>query len=81
MWRLQNARKHLAFSVVERERESLFARENTQHDKTVKILRAGCQKRHSPSYRSVSGGAVGPPDALRRKTQLPAGRVDSVHTA
>jgi len=32
-----------------RERESLFARKNTQHNKTVKILWAGCQKGHSPS--------------------------------
>jgi len=34
----------------ERERESLFARKkHTWHNKTMKILRAGCQKGHSPS--------------------------------
>ena len=31
--------------------------------------------------RSVSGGAVRPPDALRRRTHLSGGRADSIHTA
>ena len=34
----------------EREREFICSKKHTWHNKTVKILRAGCQKGHSPSY-------------------------------
>ena len=36
-------------SERERERVYLLEKKHTQHNKTVKILRAGCQKGHSPS--------------------------------
>ena len=42
--------KTLTVKYPGRERERVYLLEkNTQHNKTVKILRAGCQKGHSPS--------------------------------
>jgi len=39
----------IKFPVRERERVYLLEKKHTWHNKTVKILRAGCQKGHSPS--------------------------------